>query len=64
MLSLACLAVGLSNYIKTVTKYARRAALVQTGWKTQMVVTIIAIVIVGCCGLFLAVNASKQVDSV
>ena len=38
-LSLACLASGLANYIKTVTKYARRQALVQSGWKTQMVGT-------------------------
>lgn len=36
-LSLACLALGFGNYIKTVTKYSRRAALVQTGWKTQVV---------------------------
>jgi len=36
-LSLACLALGFSNYIKTVTKYSRRAAIVQTGWKTQSV---------------------------
>lgn len=36
-LSLACLASGCANYVKTVTKYSRRAALVQTGWKTQIV---------------------------
>lgn len=36
-LSLACLALGFGNYIKTVTKYSRRMALVQTGWKTQAV---------------------------
>lgn len=37
LLSLACLASGLANYIKTVTKYSHREALVQSGWKTQMV---------------------------
>lgn len=37
VLSLACLASGLANYIKTVTKYARRKALVQSGWRTQAV---------------------------
>lgn len=37
LLSLVCLAVGLGNYIRTVTKYSRRAAIVQTGWKTQAV---------------------------
>ena len=37
LLSLACLGSGLANYIKTVAKYSRRMALVQTGWKTQFV---------------------------
>jgi len=36
-LALACLLSGFSNYIKTVTKYSRRQALVQSGWKTQVV---------------------------
>ena len=37
LLSLACLASGFANYVKTVTKYSRRQALVQSGWKTQAV---------------------------
>jgi len=37
LLSLACLASGLANYLRTVTRYSRRAALVQSGWKTEMV---------------------------
>lgn len=37
LLSVACLANGFANYIKTVTKYAKRQALVQSGWKTQVV---------------------------
>jgi hypothetical protein len=37
VLGVACLAVGFGNYIKTVTKYSRRMALVQAGWKTQLV---------------------------
>ena len=37
LLSLACLGSGLANYIKTVNKYAKRQALVQSGWKTQVV---------------------------
>lgn len=37
ILSLCCLALGFGNYIKTVTKYSRRLAIVQTGWKTQSV---------------------------
>ena len=37
LLSLSCLALGFGNYIKTVNKYSKRAAIVQTGWKTQSV---------------------------
>jgi hypothetical protein len=36
-LALACLASGVATYCRTVTRYSRRAALVQTGWKTEMV---------------------------
>ena len=39
-LALLCLVVGFSNYVKTVTRYGRRQALVQTGWKTQIVGTL------------------------
>lgn len=41
LLSVACLANGFANYAKTVTKYAKRQALVQSGWKTQIVSTLI-----------------------
>lgn len=37
LLSIASLASGLANYINTVTRYSRRQALVQAGWKTQLV---------------------------
>ena len=37
VLSLASLASGLANYIRTITRYSRRQALVQSGWKTQIV---------------------------
>lgn len=36
-LALCCLALGFGNYVKTVEKYSRRMAIVQTGWKTQSV---------------------------
>lgn len=36
-LGIACLAVGFGNYMKTITKYSRRMAIVQAGWKTQAV---------------------------
>lgn len=39
VLSFACLAAGLSNYIKTVNRYSRRQALVQSGVGTQVVST-------------------------
>ena len=37
VLSLACLASGLANYVNTMRKYSERKALVQTGWRTQIV---------------------------
>lgn len=37
LLSLACLVNGLANYLITMRKYAHRTALVQSGWKTQIV---------------------------
>ncbi|KAL8348416.1 hypothetical protein RB598_001621 [Gaeumannomyces tritici] len=55
-LSVACLALGLANYIRTVNKYGRRAALVQTGWKTQGILTAIVFVIVGTCVTLLVIN--------
>ena len=60
ILSLACLFSGLANYIKTVTRYSRRAALVQAGWKTQVLFTIVATAIVAACVLFLATNARSS----
>ncbi|KAL2044507.1 hypothetical protein N7G274_003212 [Stereocaulon virgatum] len=60
VLSLACLANGFANYVKTVTKYSRRQALVQSGWKTQVVFTIVACAIVAACILFLSTNAASS----
>ena len=37
VLSLACLGSGLANYLVTIRKYTQRRAMVQTGWKTQVV---------------------------
>lgn len=58
-LSLACLTNGFANYVMTVAKYSRKAALVQSGWKTQLVFVVVAIVIVGSCILFLATNQGR-----
>ncbi|KAI4129872.1 MAG: hypothetical protein LQ341_006526 [Variospora aurantia] len=60
LLSAACLANGLANYVKTVVKYGRRRALVQSGWKTQVTFTIVACAIVAVCVLFLSTNAEKE----
>jgi len=59
-LSLCCLALGFGNYVKTVEKYSRRMAIVQTGWKTQSVFTLVAFSIVAVCVLFLATNSNRS----
>ncbi|KAJ5194571.1 uncharacterized protein N7498_008009 [Penicillium cinerascens] len=56
LLSLTCLTNGFANYTRTVMKYSRKAALVQSGWKTQVVFTVIGTVILGSCILFLSTN--------
>ncbi|KAE8551040.1 hypothetical protein TMatcc_009129 [Talaromyces marneffei ATCC 18224] len=58
-MSLACLASGFGLYVTTVKKYSRKAALVQSGWKTQAIFGVMATVIIGCCILFL-VTQSKN----
>jgi len=58
-LGVACLVLGFGNYVKTVTKYSLRLAIVQTGWKTQLLFSTIAICIVAICILFLSTNTQK-----
>jgi multisubunit Na+/H+ antiporter MnhB subunit len=60
VLSLTCLANGFANYSRTVMKYARKAALVQSGWKTQVVFTVVGIVILGSCILFLSTDPKAR----
>ena len=57
LLSMACLASGTANYMQTVTKYARRRALVQSGIKTQIIFGVVATAIVAACALFLGADA-------
>lgn len=57
VLSLACLVSGMANYMKTVTKYAGRRALVQSGIKTQVIFGVVATSIVAACALFLGAEA-------
>lgn len=59
LLSLTCLANGFATYARTVMKYSRKAALVQSGWKTQVVFTVIGTAIMGSCIIFLATNRAS-----
>lgn len=59
LLSLTCLVNGFANYARTVMKYSRRAALVQSGWKTQVVFTVVGTVILGSCIVFLSTNQKQ-----
>jgi len=60
LLALACMVSGVAHYYRTVTMYSRRAALVQSGWKTEVVFTVVATAIVAACVLFLSTNASTR----
>ncbi|KAK2871588.1 hypothetical protein FQN49_003037 [Arthroderma sp. PD_2] len=57
VLSIGTIISGVANYIHTLAKYSRRAALVQSGWKTQVIFCIVAAVIIGTCILFLSTNS-------
>ena len=57
-LSVVMLLLGLGNYIRTVNQYSRRVAIVQTGWKTQLSLGVLASCIVGTCVVLLATAAS------
>lgn len=60
LLAIACLAAGLNNYIKTVSRYSRRQALVQSGTGTQLVFTVVASAIIAACVLFLSTNSGAE----
>ncbi|EME78541.1 uncharacterized protein MYCFIDRAFT_143681 [Pseudocercospora fijiensis CIRAD86] len=60
LLALGCMGSGLNNYVKTVNRYSRRQALVQSGWGTQVVFTVVAVAIVAACVLFLSTQAQVQ----
>jgi hypothetical protein len=59
VLALACLVSGFATYVRTIVKYSRRAALVQSGWKTHAVFTVVAFVIFGACVLFLITDKKE-----
>ncbi|EAW06786.1 DUF202 domain-containing protein [Aspergillus clavatus NRRL 1] len=60
VVSLMCLANGFANYVRTVNKYSRKAALVQSGWKTHLTVTVVGVIIFGSCILFIATGAETR----
>ncbi|KND92949.1 hypothetical protein TOPH_02200 [Tolypocladium ophioglossoides CBS 100239] len=78
VLSVVTLFVGVGNYIsepraplgraalmletETVNKYGRKAAIVQTGWRTQLVLVIIAVSIIGTCVVLLVVTKLQVTD--
>lgn len=59
-LSVLCLSLGCSNYIKTVNKYSRKSAIVQHGWGTQSVMALIAFSIIGTCVVLLFVTKLQR----
>ncbi|KAG5918845.1 hypothetical protein E4U61_001404 [Claviceps capensis] len=59
VLSLLMLALGLANYIQTVNKYGRRAAIVQTGWRTQLILGLVALCIFATCMVLLVVTKKR-----
>ena len=58
ILALMCLASGFANYVRTVEKYARKAALVQSGLKTQILFTVVASAIIVACIIFLGAESA------
>ena len=60
IMSLACLVNGFANYMRTVAKYARRRALVQSGIKTQVVFGVLATAIIAACTVFIGVEAEAK----
>ncbi|KAI0387855.1 hypothetical protein F5Y04DRAFT_286817 [Hypomontagnella monticulosa] len=62
LLSLACLILGFGNYIKTLDKYSKKVAIVQTGWRTQSIMSLVALSIIGTCVVLLVI-AKVEADA-
>ncbi|KAI2628366.1 hypothetical protein GGS21DRAFT_240473 [Xylaria nigripes] len=60
LLAVACLIAGLGNYIKTINKFSRKMAIVQSGWRTQFVMTFIACSIFGACVALLVIDVLQS----
>ncbi|PON29474.1 hypothetical protein TGAM01_v201723, partial [Trichoderma gamsii] len=60
VLSVVTLVLGAGNYIRTVNMYGKRAAIVQSGWKTQVILGFIAFSIIGTCIILLVIDKVRQ----
>lgn len=54
VMAVLCLFTGLGNYLKTVERYRVKQPLVQSGYKTQMIIVIVSLSIIGTCAFFIA----------
>ncbi|KAG8425242.1 hypothetical protein J3458_001967 [Metarhizium acridum] len=54
------LGLGLANYIKTVNKYSKKAAIVQTGWRTQLILGTLAFCIIGSSIVLLVITRIRH----
>ena len=62
VLALTALATGFANYVRTVAKYARKDALVQSGIKTQVISIVVSGSIIAACILFLGIEAAARAN--
>lgn len=62
-LSVLTLLAGMGNYITTVNKYSKRAAIVQIGWKTHAIFSLTAVSIIGTCLILLVIAKVRQQSS-
>ncbi|RGP60171.1 mitochondrial repair [Fusarium longipes] len=62
-LSVMTLIAGMANYIRTVNKYSKRAAIVQIGWKTHTVFSLTAVSIIGTCVILLVIAKVRDTSS-
>ncbi|CAI6089944.1 unnamed protein product [Clonostachys chloroleuca] len=58
LLSVMTLLLGVGNYMRTVNQYSQKAAIVQSGWKTQLSLGILATCLVATCMIlrWIAIN--------
>ncbi|KAF4465167.1 hypothetical protein FALBO_7988 [Fusarium albosuccineum] len=63
VLSVMTLFAGMGNYITTVNKYSKRAAIVQIGWKTHAIFGVTAVSIIGTCLILLVIAKIRDSSS-